>query len=203
MSENNFFVNDKDQKEIRDRFLVPFYNKFAQKGQYVFIDKSSCSMHIQKQIKIDTIVLSQKGGTVCIEEKIATWPQYKNKPHTAFFLETDSCTNPGHLSPGWMKNGMADYLLYCFVTRMSNLDIYLLNFPELKKWFWRVWKNYPEHTMKEQNRTRGRLADILEVVNNINCSRYYVTETEINKLAPTNDINTIENIYNFPIASAR
>jgi hypothetical protein len=160
---NEFERDDRWQKEMRDRILGPyFYGKYAFDGRYVFIDKGQLASIIQKRYAVDTIVQGRHGTAWCIEEKIVRWPQDRDAPYTAFCLETNSCTVPGHESDGWMKYGQADLLLYCFQTKnLDELDCHLLAFGKLQKWFWPVAETFNKFKMRDTlNRTEGRLVDI-------------------------------------------
>src|SRR3546814_10907038 len=92
------FHRDNDwQRQKRDKILSGFYGSYALDGRYVYIDKSSCSVLIQKRLAVDTVLQSKKGGSVCIEEKIVRWPK-TGRTHERFCLEVRSCTKPGYES---------------------------------------------------------------------------------------------------------
>lgn len=157
---NDFVRDDQWQRKKRDEILTGFYGKYALEGRYVFINKSECSLLMQKRLAVDT-VLQGKNGSVCIEEKIVRW---KGSPLAAFFLETESCTKPGYESPGWMEYGKADYLLYCFETSLGDLDCYLIEFAPLQAWFSEHGRRYHRHVMPDTlNMTAGRLVPTITV----------------------------------------
>lgn len=152
----NDFVRDNEwQRQKRDKILAPgFYEKYATAGRYVFVDKGRFATILQKRYAVDTIVQAGGGKAVCIEEKIVRWPGYHYK---AFCLETDSCTKPGYESKGWMHYGEADYLFYCFEQEDGSLDTHLLDFQELKDWFWpRVHMFDDFGPLKTLNATKGK-----------------------------------------------
>lgn len=159
---NDFASDDAWQRDMRDRILVPgFYEVRALHGhRYVFMDKGRCARLLQKRLAVDTVMQTRANGTVCIEEKIVRWPEKKGEPHTAFFLETESCTVPGYESPGWMTYAEADYLLYCFEQQDGGLDCYLIDFPKLRKWFWERDTTFPYSRQPEKNQTAGRVVPI-------------------------------------------
>lgn len=171
---DNWQRADAWQKQMRDTFLSIFYGKYALNGRYVFIEKSACSTLLQKRLAIDTILASPKSGSVCIEEKIVQW---KGFPYRRFFLETKSCTNKGHESLGWMHYAQADYLLYAFEqSDHSGLIVYLLNFSELRDWFWKHFEAYEVSILGSTfNHTEGRLVDIEDVVASVSSAKYIVT----------------------------
>jgi len=162
---NDFERDDKWQRQLRDKILVPgFYGEYATDGRYVLIDKGRLASHFQKRLAVDTIVQGKGGEVVCIEEKIVRWPK-SGKPYTAFCLETESCTKPGHESDGWMVYGKADYLLYCFADETETiLDCHLIDFPPLKEWFWKNAETFPPFQMLNTiNQTRGRVVPIADI----------------------------------------
>lgn len=160
-----FHNDDAWQRNMRDRVLAPgFYGEYALNGRYVFMDKGRFATILQKRYAVDTVLQTKNGSAVCIEEKIVRW---KGKHLTAFFLETRSCTVPGHESAGWMTYAEADYLLYCFAQENDDLDCYLIDFPKLQEWFWQHEPEFSSHRMESDNRTEGRLVPIDTVRANV------------------------------------
>jgi hypothetical protein len=176
----SFAADDAWQRGIRDRLLGPhFYARYAVGGRYVYIDKGKLARTIQKRCAVDTIVQGRDGRAICVEEKI-TRPPKNGRPLVNFFLETDSCTVPGHESPGWMRYGRADYLLYCFVEDGERAMVcYLIDFPALQRWFAEHETAYPAYTMPyTDNHTRGRLVPIETVRRAVPCWRYRVASVD-------------------------
>lgn len=173
---NNFSAAIEWTCQMRDTFLSLFYKTYSYDGRYVHVDKSACSTLLQKELAIDTIVQKER-GSVCIEEKIEQWPGFKRKN---FALETDSCTVLGHERKGWMHYARADYLLYAFAyAENKGLDVYLINFPKLREWFWNLPSRYESHVMKETtNHTRFEKVPIADVRKAVPTSRYLITEKE-------------------------
>lgn len=161
---------------MRDRFLAPyFYRKYSLDGRYVFIDKSACSTILQKEMAVDTIFQAAKdGASLCIEEKIERWPGHKR---SNFALETDSCTVKGKERQGWMHYAKADYLLYAFAYEGdTGLDVYLVDFPKLRAWFWNIPQRYPAHVMEHTlNHTRFEKVPIADVMRFVPTAHYLVT----------------------------
>lgn len=157
MPPNDFHSDDAWQRSVRDTVLVPLFYERPQAGRYVLLDKGRFATFIQRRTAADTIVQSRDGGVVAIEEKIVRW---KGRAYTAFCLETESCTVEGHESPGWMRYGEADYLLYCFQQLDRSLSCYLIEFQPLKAWFWTCEDAFPAFQMNERNRTKGRVVPI-------------------------------------------
>ena len=158
---NNFAADNAWQRQVRDRVLAPgFYGKYATEGRYVLLDKGRLASILQRRSAVDTVVQGRDGMAIFIEEKIVRWPGYR---YASFFLETVSCTVPGHESPGWMFYGEADYLLYCFQLDNGDLDAWLIDFPRLQEWFWPLERTFPQHQMKDRNCTRGRLVPVADV----------------------------------------
>lgn len=149
------------QCEVRDALLKPrFYGDFSVEGRFVFLDRGPLATLLQKRCAADTVAQGHNGAALFIEEKIVRWPGYV---YRCFCLETDSCTKPGHESPGWMRYARADFLLYCFM-RPDHLRWFLIDFPALKRWF-----EIYETTLKtfgplpQFNGTAGRLASIEQI----------------------------------------
>jgi len=81
----NEFVNDDAwQKEIRDRILKPFYEKYSFESRFVFADKGKLATTLQREIAVDTVVQKKENELAGIEEKIVRWPGYS---YTAFTFE--------------------------------------------------------------------------------------------------------------------
>jgi hypothetical protein len=165
---DDFRRDDDWQRNIRDTILAPqFYGKRATDGRYVFMDKGRLASVLQKRYAVDTILQGKGGDTICIEEKIVRWPTTR-KEYTAFALETNSCTKPGHESDGWMVYGQADYLFWCFEREDGGLRCFLIDFPALKEWFWPAQKNYPVFgPLKTLNATKGSVVPIKDVRANV------------------------------------
>lgn len=160
---DNFYAAREYSCKMRDTFLVHFYQEYALDGRYVFIDKSTCSTLLQKELAVDTIFQSKKEprASLCIEEKIEQWPGY-TRPN--FALETDSCTIPGRERKGWMHYAKADYLLYAFAFENdAGLDAYLIDFPKLQEWFYSLPMRYESYIMPTLNRTRFEKVPIHDV----------------------------------------
>lgn len=163
---------------VRDRWLRPFYASIAEDGRYVFVDKSHCSLRIQKELAVDTIIQAPAWGSLCIEEKLEQ--RYTGN----FALETHSVTLPGQERPGWMVYGQADWLLYGFLTPDGEgLDIWLMNFAQLKDWFWQHVTRYREVTLATRIQTRIRLVPIEDVGRAIGYKQWHLTDTAMTLVA--------------------
>ncbi len=176
------FARDNEwQRGVRDRVLAPgFYGSYAVEGRYVFIDKGRLATKLQREFAVDTIVQGKNGAAICIEEKIVRWPGRK---YTAFTLETQSCTVPGHESAGWMTYAEADYLLYCFEEADGSLDCYLIDFPKLQEWFWKRDTEFPIFHMTTENRTTGRVVPIMVVCAAVPTWRRHVLAPSLSEAA--------------------
>ena len=169
MPRNDFHSDDAWQRGLRDAILVPQFYQRRNAGRYVLMDKGRFATFVQRRAAVDTIVQSRDGGVVAIEEKIVRWP---GRQYTAYCLETESCTVPGHESPGWMRYGKADYLLYCFEQEHGGLACHLIPFQPLKEWFWPREETFRVFQMQERNRTRGRIVPIADVQSAISVGRF-------------------------------
>jgi len=155
-----FLSADDRQRELRDAILVPHFYERLFAGKYRFLDN-----HPLQFKGVDTAVV-HRGCLLCIEEKIVNWPALKGKPHTAFTLETWSCTVEGREKTGWMEYSIADFLLYCFAVPETEtaLDCYLIDFPALKAWFWPRVEMFNVTRSTQINRTECRVVDITDVL---------------------------------------
>lgn len=171
----SFCEDNQWQREIRDRILAPnLYGKYSVGGRYVFLDRGGMASLLQKRHAVDTIMQRGAGEAVCIEEKLTRW---KGRAYSNFFLETKSCTVPGHESDGWMVYGSADLLLYGFVQEGEcSVLCYLIDFQQLKQWFWPRHETYPRYVMPNTtNHTEGRLVPIEDVRNSpVSCKRFSI-----------------------------
>lgn len=159
---NDFERDNAWQRKVRDAVLAPqLYGRRSFGGRYIFLDKGRFATLLQKRLAADTILQTKGNGVVAVEEKLVRWPGYK---YTAFCLETHSCTVPGRESPGWMKYGEADYLLYGFVQEDNGIDCHLIDFPALRAWFEPREMEFDTFgPLETLNRTVGRKVPIARV----------------------------------------
>ena len=197
MSSNNFQENFVFGTQKYRPLLDIFYKHFCYNERFVCIgdiEKSSFSDLLQRKLKVDIIIQTNPKESYAVEEKVVAWPKC-GKPYTALFLETDSCTNPGHESKGWMALSQADLLLYALVIERLGLVIYLIDFPQLKQWFWKKYlpnlsrPEYGVSVMPDENRTKGRVVAIKDIVQAVPTSCFLVTfDGEYCELKPDVDI---------------
>ncbi len=176
---SDFLRDDAFQRDIRDRILAPcFYGAFAKGGRYIFVDKGRLASVLQKRYAVDTFVQGKGGFCYCIEEKIVRWPK-RDRPYTAYSLETNSCTKPGFESDGWMKYGSADFLLYGFHQPDDSLIVHLIDFPRLQEWFWPREDTFPVFgPLNTLNRSKGRVVSIDRVFASVPTWRRHIRSTE-------------------------
>jgi len=172
--DHEFNRQDKFQIERRDRYLIPFYKiRYAFEGRYVFMEKfNENGKRSVIETQYDTVV-QQRHGFEYIEEKISSWSDKIGK-RDLFMLETDSCTNPGHKSLGWMHNTKPHKLLYAFEMKEGGLDIYVIDFQKLKDWFWPIHTKYDVWEQPGFNRTQCRKVPINDVVGIIPTTHYII-----------------------------
>lgn len=202
MSRNSFAENYAFGVRRYRYLLDVFYRWYCYDGRFVHIDQSPFSQYIQQGLKTDTVIQKTAQVSVGIEEKVVSWPEGKGKPHTAFFLETRSCTNPGYESPGWMEDCQADLLLYAFEIKDLGLVIYLLDFPALKRWFWQQYlphlphSDYGRAVMPDANRTEGMVVEIATVVKDVPADCFLLTfEGKCRRLKPSVDLARLRETY--------
>ena len=129
---------------LREKYLLEWYQDIAEGGIVKTISgKKGCAVFMQKK-SIDTIMW-REGEAICFEEK---FDFRQPKPRENFALETQSCTVQGHESDGWMKTAESDYLVYAF-EEYYGLDVYLMDFKKLRKWFWKEdrYKSFRRYVM--------------------------------------------------------
>ena len=166
------FKKDLTFAEEQRRKLKPFYKKYSYEGRYIFVNKESGILGNELQKKsIDTILQKTDKKEIYIEEKIVRW---KGKKLTAFALETHSCTVPGREKDGWMKYGEFDILLYGFTQADGSIEVYVIPFAKLKKWFWEYYLFFTETITDQINKSACRLVDINHVEEVIGFKKFTV-----------------------------
>jgi len=164
------FQTDLNFAEKYRQRLKDFYSIKALDGRYVFINKTSGKLGNELQQKsIDTILQLTDKKEIYIEEKIVRW---KGKKYTAFTLETESCSIVGREKDGWMKYGEFDYLIYGFIQENDNIEVYVIPFQKLKKWFWENYELFPITKTEQINKTICRVVDIKEVEKNVGFKKF-------------------------------
>jgi hypothetical protein len=163
---NNHYLEDhqfgtKEYSRLLDEHFYPFLSgghsprRFDNDGRH---DKLR-----QTKYKTDLEIELSDGFLHDFEEKIARWPE-DGKPHTAFYYETESCSRPGLITPGWMRDSEAEYLMYAFEIHKRGLDIYLSDFQKLKQEFWKALERDPRcfecHRNRGRNESQGRIVPI-------------------------------------------
>src|SRR5579864_2580075 len=148
MSKNNFALDycfgTSRYRDLLDNHFYPFIADGRRPRRF---DKDDRHDKIrQMKLKIDLELERHPGVWQDIEEKVARWPA-TGIPHTAFFYETESCSRPGMVTPGWMKNSEAETLLYAFEVEQRGLDIYFCEqFQEIKTRFWAELRKNPNRS---------------------------------------------------------
>jgi hypothetical protein len=167
MIENDFARDDAWQRTVRDGVLVPWYAKtFA---NFVLLDGLGLARILQKRDGVDTVVQSIDGA-IFIEEKIVRWPGFQ---YTDYCIETQSCTTPGHESPGWITTGRADRLLYCFEQADGGLHAHWIDFPKLRAWFLPRQEEFATWgPLETLNGSKGRKVPIAAVAAAVPVKRY-------------------------------
>lgn len=132
----------------------------------------------QRKFKMDLEVELLPGVLFDTEEKVVRWPE-SGEPHTAFYYETESCSLPGLITPGWMKDSEAQCLFYGFEVLGRGLNVYFSKqFQEIKSRFWCELKKNPNcflwHRNKGQNESQGRRVPIGFIVRNFPQTERYL-----------------------------
>lgn len=175
---NYFPVNDQDSKRYRDlmhdfyRYIVPGCKPHYMDGDSHF------EQFVQRKLDIDLLLEDPRGVLDSYEEKIAGWPA-DSEPHTALCVETESNSNPGFITRGWIDTCQANNLIYVFeVTPLQLLDIYHINMPKFRKYFWQEYRKNPRRFSpfrnSERNKSQGILVGIGEVYKCIEGTKRYL-----------------------------
>lgn len=169
---DDFRQDDKWQREMRDRFLVPYYRR--RYANFILLDDGPLAKRQQKR-GMDTIV-NNAGIIEAIEEKIVRW---KGRVYEAICIETDSCTNERMLTHGWVHYAEADHLLYCMQSGLGDLDCLKINFRQLQKWFLPIENHFRPHTMPGTiNHSLSRLVPIDVLCRNVQVERFRLEESK-------------------------
>lgn len=168
----SFARDDAWQRDLRNRVIVPFYQQRT-RGRFVLLDGDhGLAKELQQQHGVDTLLQAADGRAIGIEEKLIRWPE-RDHAYTAFVLETMSNINVGRERDGWMKTSSADYLLYGFEQPDGTVDAYLIDFADLRRWFWPLEETFAtfetESTRDSPNTSVGRVVPIADVMQNVTC----------------------------------
>jgi hypothetical protein len=166
MSTDQFDKDNDWQLSIRDEILKPEFYEKRYPGNYEFIAYTDP----RAAGGCDTIAAGKT-----IDEKIVRWPK-SDQEYTALAIEILSCTVEGRERAGWIYTNRVDYLLYCMANKdQSVLTCYLIDCPQLQKWFvkedqdqWPVWRS------DQINVTACRVVPIEQVKANVSVSRVTV-----------------------------
>lgn len=172
--QNNFPLNEEESKQYRP-LLCNFYN-YIEPGCWIkyYDGQTRFEKAVQRILHVD-LTLTTNQGDESYEEKIVR-PE-DQKPYEKIYAETESCTFPGKVTDGWMKTCYARYLVYIMVT-LWGLDIYLINFPAYKKWFWdeiRKSSRFQPHRNERENQTQGVLVPLHDLYKRGWVKRYLLT----------------------------
>lgn len=193
----SFKTDDNWQRRMRNKHVKPFYERFSTTQLYLDTENErSCVMRIQKDVGVDTLLINGNGHIVGFEEKIVRWPGAQ--AHTAYALETWSCTVPDKEKEGWMFYSGADKLLYAFEQENGSLIAHVIPMQPLRDWFFEIttiyyrtscrddhrFLAYPSYTMPDtSNKTQMRLVDIVDVWQAIpDCKAYRLNSGKVEKM---------------------
>ena len=185
---NELQIDDAWQREVFDRLLAPVLREATYQGQIIFLDiATSVASLLQRRAHVDAVAQLPKGGTMSLEFKIVRWPQARQgrpaRLHWGdFFLETWSCSVPGHEARGWLVTSLADILLYCQCSfDERSLDCFPLPLQRLRKWCAQHWEEMKKSTVDNpiDGRplfTKGKLAPISKVCRALRVDGFRVDE---------------------------
>jgi hypothetical protein len=181
MSNNNYTEDHQFGTEEYQSLLDAYFYPLITRGGQIrrFDGQNRHDILRQRKLKMDLEIELLPSVWFDTEEKIVRWPE-SGRPHTAFYYETESCSLPGLITHGWMRNSEAQCLLYAFEILGRGLDIYFSKqFQEIKDKFWYEIKNnpniFPWHRNRGQNESQGRKVPIGFVIRNFpQTERYHL-----------------------------
>lgn len=168
-------VRDDKRAQIARPYLDRLFAWFALNGNVQWYDGDH---EITKRVQLSGADVS----LICRKTSILKYAEVKTDFHMPyrFCLETVSNTNTKPQIPGWMRTAKADRLVYSFVWLENILDVFVIDFPALQRWFWKDknYLNFTEHTMSNtQNNTCSRLPEVDKVWDNVLTYRYLIPNT--------------------------
>jgi hypothetical protein len=179
---NELQLDDLWQRGVFDKLLAPVLRDAAYKNQIVFLDIANpVADMLQRRAHIDAMA-QLKSGTLSIEIKLVRYPQGYGGHWSHFFLETWSCSQPGHESKGWMATSMADVLLWGQVSKDEHFVVcWPLPFNSLRAWTRQHWKDLPERRVENRINgyalwTIGRLAPIKPLCRDLRIEAFKVND---------------------------
>jgi hypothetical protein len=166
-------VLDDKRAQVARPYLDYLFAWFALNGNVQWYDGDH---EITKRVQLSGADLS----LICRYTHILKYAEVKTDFHMPyrFCLETVSNTNTDPQIPGWMRTAKADRLVYSFVWLENILDVFVIDFPALQRWFWKDnnYLNFTRHTMPNtRNNTEVYLTETDKVWANVLTYRYLIT----------------------------
>jgi hypothetical protein len=188
---NEFELDDAWQRGVFDRLLRPVLREHAYENGIVFVDIASpVASMLQRQAHIDVLVQLPEAKMMSLEIKLVRFPGARQGSPGRYhwrdlFLETYSCTVPGHEARGWMATSKADILLWGQVSlNEDSINCWPLPFAPLRKWMRAHFYELPERDVPNvingcALRTRGRLAPIQKLCSDLKIEGFKVNDSGI------------------------
>jgi hypothetical protein len=167
-------AQDNARAQVARPYLDHLYARYSLNGcKYLWYDGDH---EITKRVQLmgaDASLLCKKSITLkYIDEKTDFHMPYR------FCLEAISNTNTDPQIWGWMRTAKADRLVYSFVWIENILDVFVIDFLALRRWFWKDnnYLNFKEHTMPNtRNNTRSYMPEVDKVWDSVLTYRYLIT----------------------------
>lgn len=180
-------------------YLEHLYAHFALNGcKYQWFDGDhEITKHVQLMGADASLICKQTSNLKYVDEK-TDFHEPRN-----FCLETISNTVTNPMVPGWMRTSKADRLVYSFVWLEGILDVFIVDFTQLHRWFWsndnyhKVGKLYT--VPNSPNKTQSYLVPVTRVTEHVSTYRYLITslgDMFSVPLSGQNPINIVPRVLN-------
>ena len=157
----NDFDRDLKRTDEWKEYLNHYYRMYCKGGEFVRLDGNDpITIQFQK-MSIDAIGTSKKTKRLAYMEE-----KYDFHAPFNFCLEIVSNTVSDPQVPGWMITAKADTLIYSFIWLKDILDVYVVDFDHLRRWFWEEVEsqNWRAYTVPNSfNHTTSMLVPIKQV----------------------------------------
>lgn len=177
----NDFLKDKQfgDKEYRNETQGLLRYIAGGREPYFLDGPSHFERTAQTKGKYDVLIEIRPGVLSSIEIKTVREPEGR-PPYTAIYAETESCSLPGMVTPGWMRESEAEFLLYGLEDIAGRkIKFYLYQFPPMKLWFWDQLRSnsrrWPIHRNQDENQTQGRIVPFADIPRHFLKKRYDVS----------------------------
>lgn len=171
-NQDRYIINKADAQKTHEQYYSHLWSCLAYKGQYTPILAYDGISKMLQDKGVDVVFThAQTRKPVYCDEKADS-----HEPDN-FCLEEFSNTKSAPWKQGWMAHSLADWICYGFLYLLGIVDVFMLNFPQLRDWFWPNHENHRKHDMTNTtNCTRSRIIPVKEVLNNVYAVHYLISQ---------------------------